>query len=279
MTKLVRVLLLLAVLGLLVSNVARAQDVVPDEAEEAVADVDDVDVVPEMEDVMPRPISVCRAIFPNCSSPVFPTLPAGSKAESVLVYQNNDEGNSHTVVLVIGYIQPLNNYAMVIQNFSVVRQARAVAPGETTSFRYSFTPSPMLEPGDYNLVLGLYFQNGESNSTYFITGFNGTVTIDESLGTDPRTVLTYFTLLGIFAAAAYFTANHFGLIAKYKAMQAKKAGAAQRSFVEVGTSGEGYDADYVSEEHKRYREEVLRKGSSSPSGRRQASSSPNKKKK
>ncbi|RNF15691.1 translocon-associated protein subunit alpha [Trypanosoma conorhini] len=213
------------------------------------------------------PLASARVIFPDNPMKLQPTLPAGSKANALIAYRNSQLGHQHTVVLIAGYITPVNDYSQVIQNFSIVRHARVVQPSDTTSFQYSFTPDHLLEPTDYNLILGLYFHDNVTNNTYFATAFNDTVTVDESLETDPRTLLTYVTLLGLFGGAAYFLASKLGLVALLKA---KRAAGASRRRVEVGTKGEGYDPDYISSEHHKYKEALLQRNSSS---------SPSKKKK
>ncbi|ESL08057.1 hypothetical protein TRSC58_04248 [Trypanosoma rangeli SC58] len=198
---------------------------------------------------------------------LLPTLPAGSKANALVAYRNSQREHQHTVVLIAGYLTSVKVYSQVIQNFSVVRHARIVQPGDTTSFQYSFTPDPLLEPTDYNLILGLYFHDNVTNNTYFVTAFNDTVSVDESLETDPRTILTYLTLFCLFGGAAYFLALKLGFVAFLKA---KRAGGSSGRRVEVGTKGEGYDPDYISSEHYKYKEALLQRNSSS---------SPSKKKK
>ncbi|ORC87877.1 uncharacterized protein TM35_000191210 [Trypanosoma theileri] len=209
---------------------------------------------------------MARAIFPNSAGVVNPTLPAGTPTDALLAYRHQQAGHRHTVVLIAGYLSPHNAYGDVIQNFSIVRHARPVDPAETVSFQYRFTPDAMLEPNDYNLVLGLYCHDNITNNTFFVTAFNGTVSVDESLTTDPKTILTYITLLALFGGVAYFVASKLGLVAVLKGM--RNGGSKGRRRVEVGTNGEGYDPDYIAREHQVYRETVLQ---------RNASSSPKKK--
>ncbi|KEG07504.1 translocon-associated protein subunit alpha [Trypanosoma grayi] len=242
-------------------------------AEDAAVAEEDAAVVPEEEEddasdsTGRRHLDTARVIFPDSPMVTVPTLPAGSKTAALIAYRNNQMGHTHTVILVAGYLTPLNVYEHVVQNFSIVRHARPVRPAETTSFQYSFTPDAQLEPNEYNLILGLYYSDDATNNTYFITAFNGTVTVEEALGTDPKTVLTYLTLLGLLGGGAYLLASKVGLVAVLKA---RRHGGSARRRVEIGTNGDGYDPDYVSEEHHRYKEAVLQ---------RHASSSPSKKKK
>lgn len=219
--------------------------------------------------VLEAPRSVCRVMFPNASTTTHTSFPAGSKATAVIAYKNNIFSHAHTVILIVAYLQPKNKFNTVLQNFSVVRQARVVQPQETVTFLYTFTPDVHFELGDYNLVVGLHYQDDATNLTYFYPAFNGTVTIKESLNTDPRTVLTYMTLLSICFFASYIAASKFGILKMIeKALTSRKKKARPHTQVEVGTSGQGYDPDYVNHEHYRFRDELLRKSSASPKKRK-----------
>lgn len=277
MTSLLRTLLLLGLLALLIVSHVRAQD---DGATEA-AEEEETEYVPAdaYEDAADqyRPPFITRAIFPNSTSSILvPKLPAGAPSTALIAFQNNAIGAAHQLVLVAGYLQPLNSFQTVLQNFSVVRQARTVQPSETVTVQYTFTPDASFEPGEYSLVIGVYFADVATNETSFAVAYNGTVYVDEALGTDPRTILTYITLMAIFGAIAFYVADRFHIIKMIEASRhgGKKSGNKSQN-VEMGTGGQGYDPDYVSKEHLRYRDDVMRKSSASP--KRQASASPKKK--
>lgn len=287
MSRALRKLLFLAVVALLIASVALAE-VVPDDEDDAMAggagdDADDMNNGAEG-----RVPYVSRVYFLNATSQSFPSFPAGSKANAVVAFQNNDNAASQMIFLVAGLLQPPQTYSTTIQNFSVVRQVREVKQSETVSMHYTFTPDARLEPGEYNMVIGLYLQDSATNQTYFMAAFNSSVMIEDPLGTDPRTVLTYFTLLAIFGGVAYVVADKLGLVKVIKAAMNAKSGRAGSSgsssgissakAVEVGTSGAAYDPAYINAEHQRYREEVLRQKSASPH-QRKASASPSGKKK
>ncbi|KAK7196514.1 Translocon-associated protein (TRAP), alpha subunit [Novymonas esmeraldas] len=292
--------LFLAAVALLIASVALADVVPSDDADDgitggataaaAAAAAEEV----EVEDLYAgadadagRVPYVSRVFFVNASSQSFPSFPAGSKANAVVAFQNNDNAASQVVFLVAGMLQPPQQYHMTLQNFSAVRQAREVKKDETVSMQYTFTPDARLEPGEYNMVIILYLQDSATNQTYFVTAFNSTIMLEDPLGTDPRTVLTYFTLLAIFGGVAYVAADKLGLVKVVKALLRSKNGsgsgaAAGRSGssaknIELGTSGASYDPAYINAEHQRYRDEVLRQKSASPHPR-QKSASPNKKK-
>ncbi|KAG8347506.1 putative Translocon associated protein (TRAP) alpha subunit [Trypanosoma vivax] len=208
-----------------------------------------------------RPAPTVQVIFPKSQVATTPTLPAGSRADGVIGYRNNDPKSNHTIIVVVGGISPLNVYDKMLQNFSAVRHARQVLSGETVSLHYSFTPHPLLEPNEYNLALGLFYTQSATNETHYVNVFNDTVTIDASLDTDPQTYLTYLVLIVLMGVIGYYAAGAFGIFRHGQ----KGSGSGERRRVEVGTRGEGYDPDYVSSEHLRYKEAVLqRKNSQSP---------------
>lgn len=212
---------------------------------------------------------VTRAIFLNASTHgALPSFPAGSPVTSVIAYQNAARTGDQQVILVAAYLQPAGKFSTILQNFSVVRQARTVENKETATFRYSFVPDASFEPGPYNLVVGVFYAGTASNATDFATAYNSTVYIAEPLSTDPRTVLTYLTLLGIFGAIAYYLADRFGVIRAINESQrgpAKPTHGLKPVEVEAGKKNSAtYDPDYVSKEHTRYRDELLRKSSASP---------------
>ncbi|CBZ26992.1 conserved hypothetical protein [Leishmania mexicana MHOM/GT/2001/U1103] len=277
-----RKLLVLAFAALLLASIVVA-DAVPVEDTDAIylngEEADDM--YADSEAGTGRAPYVSRALFLNASSQSFPSFSVGSKVKVMIAFQNNDKEASQVVFLVVGLLQPPQQYHTTIQNFSVVRQARKVRKSETVSMQYTFTPDVRLESGEYNMVLGLYVQDSATNRTYFITAFNSTVRLEDPLGTDPRTVLTYFTLLAIFGGIAYVVANKLGVVKLIKAMMHSKGSSygsgSGAKHVEVGTGGPGYDPAYINADHQRYRDEVLHRKSSTPHSRR-ASASPKKKK-
>ncbi|KAG5479182.1 hypothetical protein LSCM4_01771 [Leishmania orientalis] len=274
-------LLLLAFVALLIASVVLAELVPEDEENVAGFSGDEVDEMYVESDAASNSARyVSRVLFLNVTSQSFPSFHAGSKANTVIAFQNNGNEAPQVVFLVVGLLQPPHQYHTVIQNFSVVRQARNVAKLETVSMHYTFTLDPRLEPGEYNMVLGLYVQDSATNQTYFMTAFNSTIMLQEPLGTDPRTVLTYFTLLAIFGCIAYVVGNKLGLVKLIKTMMRSKVSSTRNGtgarHVEMGTGGSSYDPAYINAEHQRYRDELLRQKSSTPHSRH-ASASPKKK--
>ncbi|CCW66272.1 unnamed protein product [Phytomonas sp. Hart1] len=208
-----------------------------------------------------------RAIFPDSSSPQFPTLNVGTKTTSLIAYHNYDPTNTFHILLVSGNIM-LPEKHTVIQNFSVVRHARVVRPGETVTLEYRFTPNSRLEPGLYDVFLHLHCVNTTDNRTFLVTPFGGEVKIGEALATDPRTILTYFTLIAILLVMVYGIGARLGvkkLISQWKRQKGHPRANVQ---MEMGTADNHYDPEYISPEHLRYRDAILKRHSVSSNDRK-----------
>lgn len=201
-----------------------------------------------------------RAFFDGQDVLHAPRFPAGEKAYASIGFANDIKNPAYDVFFVNGYLTRLGDHVNHLQNFSFVRHERTVARGETASFRYAFTPDAMLEPMDYNLVIRVYFRN-DANNTFVAVAYNSTVSIDEPLGTDPKTILTFLTIAAIIAAVVY-------VVGARRKKSSSFAPRASRSQVESGTNKDAYDPEYVSSEHLKFREAILRKSSPSPSKRK-----------
>ncbi|GET88495.1 hypothetical protein, conserved [Leishmania tarentolae] len=277
-----RKFLLLALVALVTASIVVAE-LAPSEGSDAIdlGGEEADNIYAESEAGAGRAPHVSRALFPNASSQSFPSFPVGSKANAVIAFQNNDKEAAQVVFLVVGFLQPAYQYQTIIQNFSAIRQARVVNNSETVTMQYTFTPDVHLERGEYNMALGLYVQDSVTNSTYFVSSFNSTVMLEDPLGTDPRTVLTYFTLLAIFGGIAYVVVDRLGVVKMIKSMMHSTGNSYGNgnaaTHMEMGTGSSGYDPAYINADHQRYRDELLRKKSSTPHSRR-ASASPKKKK-
>lgn len=203
---------------------------------------DDLNVTGET--TSPSIPSVCRATL---RSKIFP----GSVASSVIACRNGGtEHESQTAFLVGGYLQPINSFQSILQNFSVIRHSRVIEKGDTVSFLYDFSPSPFIEPGEYNLVLKVYFRGGSNEETFAMVAFNSTITLHTS-NTDPRTIMTYVTLIAMVVGIAVMVAKKLGGSSDNKGHKEKGSGSP------ASPSSDGYDMDYVSLEHQRYREKLL----------------------
>lgn len=181
---------------------------------------------------------------------------AGSSVESVIACANIQEDfDVRTAILVMGYLQPKHMSSQILQNFSIVRQAKSIQQGSAVSFLYTFVPSSELEPDDYNLVLGVYFRMENAQKTALAVAYNSTISIQAS-DSDPQLIMTYIILLGLICAVIYGIASKLGLL-KSKVSKPSPSTSSVTSPTE-----KSYDVDYISKEHQRFCEEVLNKSTS-----------------
>lgn len=213
----------------------------------------------QAEDRDPNAISgvFARAFFDNQDVLSVPRFPAGEKIYTNVGFSNDIKNPTYDVFYIGAFITRLGDHFNHLQNFSGIRHERPVARGETANFRYAFTPDALLEPLEYNLVVRLYFRN-DGNQTFAVTAYNSTIVIEDPLGTDPKTIMTFLTIGAIFAAVAYIVNS-----------RRKKAYVPRgRAAVVSGTNSNVYDPEYVSKEHLQYRDAVLRRSSASPNKRK-----------
>lgn len=200
--------------------------------------------------------STCKATI---GSKIYPGYPV----ESVIACRNGGEKyENQTAVIVSGFLQPLNTFNMILQNFSFVRHGRSIVGGETVTFLYEFIPSSYLEPGDYNLVLGVYFQASETNETFYMPAYNSTITLEAS-NSDPRTIMTYITLLAILCGIVYGVAAHLGVSSPLKKQPIRKSSPdSPKSTSPTSPLNDSCDMSYVSKEHQKFYESLLNQNSS-----------------
>ena len=230
---------------------ARAQD--DEEPEVDAEEQEDEEYIPEEKDQGLTGI-VGRAMFEGQEFDVVPKFHAGEKVTTYVTFTNAAENPQFDIFFVAAALNHVSDPTYFFQNFSGTRHARIVAGGETATFKYTFTPDEMLDPRDYNLVVRSFFRN-DNNQTFIAVAFNETVTIMDPLGTDPQTILTFATIFAIIGAVAYFFMS---------TRKTTHKPAARSQKVETGTSGDGFDPDYVSNEHMKYQEAINRKSSQSP---------------
>lgn len=252
--------LLLALIALsLVASFARAQE---ETADEVPLGEDGEDASIEEEERDPNAIYGVfgRAIFDGQDLMGVPRFPAGEKVYSTIGFSNDVKNPTYDVFFVSAHITRLGDHLNHFQNFSGIRHDRAVARGETATFRYTFTPHEALEPMEYNLVVRLFFRN-DNNQTFAAVAYNSTIIVEEPLGTDPKTIMTFLTIGAIFAAVAYVVNARRPKVSKPRATKAEP---------EVsGTSTAAFDPEYIGKEHLKFREALLnRKASASPAKRK-----------
>ena len=200
---------------------------------------------------------VARAFFPGQDPTSAPTFPAGEKVIANIALSNDAKNPSFTVFFLNGFISRLGDFNNAMQNFSGTRHGITVQGGETATFTYAFHPDKMLEPQDYNLVLRLFFST-DSNKTFAAVGYNSSVTISDPLGTDPKTIATFVTIAAIIGTVGYV----------YNLRRKKTFKPRPRQAAETGTKDNTYDPAYISEEHQKFKELILRKNTPSPTKKR-----------
>lgn len=251
--------LLLALIALsLVASFARAQDESV-ETEDIAVDEDIAGADEEERD--PNAISGVfgRAFFDGQDLLAVPRFPAGEKAFATIGFSNDLKNPTYEVFFVTAHITRLGDHLNHYQNFSGVRHNRAVARGETATFRYSFIPHATVEPMEYNLVVRLYFRN-DNNQTFAAVAYNSTIIVDEPLGTDPKSIGLVLTFAAMIGGAVFFYNS--------RAKKTYKPRVKKSEPEVTGTSKSSFDPEYVSKEHMKFREALLtRKSSSSPAKR------------
>lgn len=225
-----------------------------------------------------------RAIFVGHEDEAVFKFPAGEKVSSFVSFQNKLGGNPAELFIVAAHLNPVGNPNAFIQNFSAVRTVRTVNGGETATVRFEFRPDAMLEPMDYNLAIRVFFLS-EDNATFVSAAFNGTVTITDPLGIDYKGITTYFILAGLIGGAVYlFSGSNDSAVAA----AAKKAGNSSASpsaaspkkaasAADEIADDKAFNAEYISPEHLKYREQLLAASNRAGSPKKKSPASPKKK--
>jgi translocon-associated protein subunit alpha len=246
-----KLLALLLLLSVALCVVVRAQE----EAEDAAAGADEDFDATSDDDASDRVTGMtARTFFLGQDPTVAPTFPAGEKVVAHVALSSEAKNPAYTVFFLNGFVSRLGDFNNAIQNFSGTRHNVVVQGGETATFTYTFQPDKMLEPQDYNLVIRLFFST-DANKTFAAVGFNSSITVSDPLGADPKTFATFATIAAIIGAAAY--AVNLRRKKTYKPRP--------RASTETGTKDNTYDPAYISEEHTRFRDAILRKATPSPS--------------
>jgi len=170
-------------------------------------------------------------------------VPAGERVETLIAVRNAGTNGDLTAVFAMGHLSPLGDYERFYQNFSGNAYDRKLPSGETTTIKYSFTPDVNAEPQQFALVLRLFVQQpDDANSTFVITVFNGTITIEEPLGVDPKSVFTVLLFGAIAAGAVFYYFSRHGT-----ASSTRRAAPAMQKQQEIG--GVTVNPDYVHASH------------------------------
>jgi hypothetical protein len=180
-----------------------------------------------------------KSIFTN-----YPDLkvPAGEQLQMIIATQNAPANGEYKAVFARAHITALGDHSRIIQNFSSAVYDRTVKAGNTASVKYTVTPHANLDPMDYSFVVEMWLHDAE-NTTTRSAAYNGTLTVTEPLGVDPKNIFTIVFFGGGIAYAIYYFLSQKTAVAATKSKKAP---------LETGTKGNAFDAEYVSAEHRAY---------------------------
>lgn len=270
-----RLFMLLALLACLMAATFVRADDAGDFDEAAPADDEEAEedyVHPEAKDQSNQYVDA-RVVFNGHEQGSNLKFPAGEIVSTYVSLKNKVGASPTEIFVVAAHINQVGNHDAIVQNFSGVRSLRLVNPGETATVKYEFRPDQMLEPMDYNLVIRIYFLDAE-NATFAIVAYNTTVTVTDPLGTDPKTIMTFLIITALIGGAVYyFSSTNIAALAK-------KATSKKVETSSVITDDKTYNKAYVSDEHIKFREQLIKDAAargSSPKTNRKASPSPTKK--
>jgi hypothetical protein len=194
-----------------------------------------------------------RVFFTNQDPVGSPTFPAGEKVVAQVTVTSDVKNPTYDVFFINGFISRLGDFNGAIQNFTGTQHRSPVPGGETSTFMFTFMPDKLLDPQDYNLVVRVFFIT-ESNKTFVAVGYNSSVTVADPLGADPKTFMLFGTIAAIVGGIA-FVVN----LRRKKTYKPRP-----RPSAETGTKDNTYDPAYISDEHTRFRDQLLRKNTPSP---------------
>lgn len=221
-----------------------------------------------------------RAIFAGHESEAVFKFPAGERVTTFVSFQNKLGGNPAELFIVAAHLSPLGNPNAFVQNFSAVRTSRTVNGGETATIKYDFRPDAMLEPMDYNLAVRVFFLS-EENATFVAAAFNSTITIIDPLGVDFKGITAYLILAALIGGAVYFFAGKSETVTAAAAAATKKTSGSSATAKKAPTDAivdeKGINKEYISPEHLKYREQLLKAAEKAASPKKKTSSSPKKK--
>lgn len=279
-----RILVLLALLACLMTASFVRADVSDDDFEASANPVtteeEEDETIDDVADGKEKEVQFidARAIFQGHESEAVFKFPAGEKVTTFVSFQNKLGGNPAELFIVAAHLSPLGNPNAFVQNFSAVRTSRTVNGGETATIKYDFRPDAMLEPMDYNLAVRVFFLS-EENATFVAAAFNNTITITDPLGVDFKGITAYLILAALIGGAVYLFAGKSNTVTAAAAAATKKTAAASsaaKTPVDNLVDEKGINKDYISPEHLKYREQLL-KAAQKASSPKKSPSSPKRK--
>lgn len=186
-------------------------------------------------------------------------LPGGQPVEFVVGFLNKADELEFVVDSVEASIRYPMDFNYVIQNFSAIAYNREVKPGHEATVSYAFLPADAFagRPFGLNIQLNYHDSNG---AQYFESIFNETITVSETTeGLDGETFFMYVFLVGIVVLLVVVGQQYLG-----GTKGAKKRGTAPRKVVEVGTTNNDVDYEWLPDDIKRQLQKSPKSGASSP---------------
>lgn len=186
-------------------------------------------------------------------------LPGGQPVEFVVGFLNKADELEFVVDSVEASIRYPMDFNYVIQNFSAIAYNREVKPGHEATVSYAFLPADAFagRPFGLNIQLNYHDSNG---AQYFESIFNETITVSETTeGLDGETFFMYVFLVGIVVLLVVVGQQYMG-----GAKGAKKRGAAPRKVIEVGTTSNAVDYEWLPDDIKRQLQKSPKSAASSP---------------
>lgn len=186
-------------------------------------------------------------------------LPGGQPVEFVIGFLNKAEELDFVVDSVEASIRYPMDFNYVIQNFSAIAYNREVKPGHEATVSYAFLPADAFagRPFGLNIQLNYHDSNG---AQYFESIYNETITVSEvTEGLDGETFFMYVFLVGIIVLLVVVGQQYLnGSAGK------KKRGTAPRKVIEVGTTTNDVDYEWLPDEIKRQLQKSPKSAASSP---------------
>lgn len=186
-------------------------------------------------------------------------LPGGQPVEFVVGFLNKAEELDFFVDSVEASIRYPMDFNYVIQNFSAIAYNREVKPGHEATVSYAFLPADAFAGRPFGLNIQLNYHDSQG-AQYFESIFNETITVSETTeGLDGETFFLYIFLVGGVVLLGVVGQQYLS-----GAAGKKKRGTAPRKVVEVGTSNNDVDYDWLPEEVKRQLQKSPKSAASSP---------------
>lgn len=215
----------------------------------------------ELGEISTSPYADTQLLFtrPLYQSGVQLDLPGGQPVEFVVGFLNKADELEFVVDSVEASIRYPMDFNYVIQNFSAIAYNREVKPGHEATVSYAFLPADAFagRPFGLNIQLNYHDSNG---AQYFESIFNETITVSETTeGLDGETFFMYVFLVGIIILLVVVGQQYLG-----GGVGKKKRGAAPKKVVEVGTTNNDVDYEWLPDDIKRQLQKSPKSAASSP---------------